>query len=426
MAKSIIKQKIKERNFIAEEAKKELKLTEILKTETPGYIESEKPTHQISQLMIKENVNILTAEKAYNLSLEDGPFFCNYTKDGRHILLRNNCGFLSSFDAKTLDLHFEINISDKINDALFLHNELFIAVAQTSSLFIYDKQGREVHCDRKNRNVNKMDFLPYHFLLVSLSKEGVLRYQDTSIGKIVSEIITKEFDENILVQNPTNAIMYVGNRKGVVSLWSPNCKEYVSKVLCHKNRINSICVDRGGNYLITSGCDGKIKIWDNRNMFNPVNEICSKFNVVESCLSQMNMLAFGYKNKIKILNNIFIKNLEDILYLEHSLSKSSVTSLKFCPYEDILTVGHTNGMTNLVVPGSGDPVFDSYEDMPFSTKKMRQENEVKRLLEKIPYELISMESLIGNLKTDIEKENEGLKEKKYKKKKGALSRFYDE
>ncbi|TBU03060.1 BING4CT domain-containing protein, partial [Hamiltosporidium magnivora] len=202
--------------------------------------------------------------------------------------------------------------------------------------------------------------------------------------------------------------------------------EYVSKVLCHKNRINSICVDRGGNHLITSGCDGKIKIWDNRNMFNPVNEICSKFNVVESCLSQMNMLAFGYKNKIKILNNIFTKNLEDILYLEHSLSKSSVSSLKFCPYEDILTVGHTNGMTNLVVPGSGDPVFDSYEDMPFSTKKMRQENEVKRLLEKIPYELISMESLIGNLKTDIEKENEGLKEKKYKKKKGALSRFYEE
>lgn len=50
-------------------------------------------------------------------------------------------------------------------------------------------------------------------------------------------------------------------------------------------------------------------------------------------------------------------------------SGSQVTGLKFCPYEDVLGVGHSSGYSSLVIPGSGEANFDAYEANPFETKR---------------------------------------------------------
>lgn len=52
----------------------------------------------------------------------------------------------------------------------FLHNETMLAVAQKKYLYIYDQQGVELHCLKQHVEPQRLDFLPYHFLLVSVGR----------------------------------------------------------------------------------------------------------------------------------------------------------------------------------------------------------------------------------------------------------------
>jgi len=71
------------------------------------------------------------------------------------------------------------------------------------------------------------------------------------------------------------------------------------------------------------------------------------------------------------------------LYLTHPIPHRPLTSVRFCPFQDILTIGHNVGLSSILVPGVGEPNFDSMEADPFENKKARREREVKGLLDKV-------------------------------------------
>jgi len=56
--------------------------------------------------------------------------------------------------------------------------------------------------------------MPYHFLLVSLSRLGFIKYHDVSTGNIVSEYRTKLREPSCMKQNPSNGVICLGDSKG--------------------------------------------------------------------------------------------------------------------------------------------------------------------------------------------------------------------
>ena len=88
------------------------------------------------------------------------------------------------------------------------------------------------------------------------------------------------------------------------------------------------------------------------------------------------------------------------LYLTHPIPHRPLTSIRFVPYQDILTVGHSSGISTILVPGSGEPNFDSTEADPFENKKARREKEVKALLDKVSAMFSPIQIILTSLSTD--------------------------
>ncbi|XP_068630146.1 WD repeat-containing protein 46 [Battus philenor] len=381
-----LQKKERKHNYAQEQAAR----AEILLTEDQGLIEVEEgeKTTAISQKIIADNVDIAAATKIFELNLDFGPYRAKYSRNGRHLLLGSKKGHLAAFDWVTKKLHCEINVMESIHDISWLHVETMIAAAQKEWLYIYDNNGTEIHCIKRMDKILRMEFLPYHFLLATVNEYGFMSWLDISIGEIVGHYNNRMGRSIVMTQNPYNATLCLGSSKGVVSLWSPNVREPLAKILCHKTPLTAIAVDNRGMYMATSGVDRSLKIWDIRNLDGPLQHYKLRSAPVDLDFSQKDMLAVGLGDVVEIYNNCCSQTTEKP-YLRHRMAKS-ISNFKFCPYEDVLGVGTNNGFTSIIVPGSGEPNFDALESNPFQTKKQRKEAEVKALLEKIPAELITL------------------------------------
>ncbi|XP_073498078.1 WD repeat-containing protein 46 isoform X3 [Phyllobates terribilis] len=364
---------------------------DLLLPEEAGFLEGDEgeDTSRITQQDIADVVDITSASKHFHLTLNQfGPYRVNYSRNGRHFLLAGQRGHVASMDWHTKKLLCEMNVMETVNDVRWLHSHTMFAVAQKKWLYIYDNLGVELHCIKKFNDVLRMEFLPYHFLLATCSSTGFLQYLDVSVGKEIAATCVKAGRLNVMCQNPHNAVVHLGHHNGTVSLWSPTIKEPLVKMMCHNGAVRALSIDKTGMYMASSGTDRKMTIYDLRT-YRPLQSCLLSLGAGSLCHSQRGLLAAGVGNVVQVYKDTHLSAPRSP-YMCLSV-KAPIHGLQFCPYEDVLGIGHGGGFTSMIVPGAGEANFDGLECNPYETKKQRQEWEVKALLEKIQPELITLD-----------------------------------
>ncbi|KAF3074558.1 putative U3 small nucleolar RNA-associated protein 7 [Trichoderma lentiforme] len=390
---------------------------EILLENTPGFLEAEgelERTYNVKQGDIVANVAVETAQKRFELNLDQlGPYVCDYSRNGRELLIGGRKGHVATMDWREGKLGCEIQLGETVRDVKWLHNNQFFAVAQKKYVYIYDRNGVELHCLRKHSEVTHMEFLPYHFLLATMNTGGVLTYQDTSTGQVVAEIPSRLGPPTAFTHNPYNAIIHAGHQNGTVTLWSPNSAEPVVKLLAHRGPVRSVAVDREGRYMVSAGQDARMAIWDIR-MFKEVNTYSTYTPASSVAISDTGLTAVGWGTSTTIWKGLFNKNAAEQERVRHPYMKwgregKAVERVRWCPFEDVLGISHDKGFSSIIVPGAGEANFDAFEANPFETAKQRQETEVKGLLNKLSPEMIALDpNFIGNidLRSDAQRKAE--------------------
>lgn len=383
-----------------EAAQKSVESMDVLLPEEAGYLESTDPminTYKFSQREIRQNVDKNTSAKIFDLSLSNfGSYRVNYTRNGKYMLLGAEKGHVAMINAQTLKAEMEIHLREKVQDIHFLNNESLFATAQQKYVYIYDNRGAEVHCLKKHINPQRLSYLPYHYLIASVGKTGYLKYQDVSSGQLIAEHRTRLGSCSVLAQNPYNGVLCCGHANGSLTMWTPNMNEYVVKMLCHDAPIQAASVDISGKYLVTSGLDGTVKVFDIRT-FKKLHSYFTNRPACDLDISQRELLAVGFGSYVQIWKDAFVTKASSP-YMRHKIAGSQIKSIRFRPYEDVLGIGHSKGFSSIVIPGSGEANFDTFEANPYETGKTRRENNVHKLLDKLPASTIALNpDVIGNI-----------------------------
>ncbi|KAL0959154.1 hypothetical protein HGRIS_014440 [Hohenbuehelia grisea] len=308
----------------------------------------------------------------------------------RHLAIAGRTGHVATFDWQTGQLHSELQLQETCRDITFLHDQSHYAVAQKKFVYIYDRDGVELHCLKSHIEPTRLEFLPYHWLLASVGNAGYLKYQDTSTGQLLVEHRTKLGACSTMTQNVHNAVIHLGHQNGCVTLWTPNLPHPAVQLLAHMGPVSSVAIDpsTGGRYMATAGQDSTVKVWDCRNWKGAIREWNARGGPAELEWSARGALAVASGGTVNIYTKPSIHNplparTQPPLYLTHPITHRPLTSVRFAPFQDVLTIGHNAGLSSILVPGSGEPNFDSAEADPFENKKSRREREVRGLLDKV-------------------------------------------
>ncbi|KAI0249265.1 BING4CT-domain-containing protein [Lactifluus subvellereus] len=392
----------------SERSKALLKDAELLLPNEAGKMEVEGDmdrTWRISQDEIVSSVSVEAARGRKEFALDGGPYRAKYTRNGRHMAVVGQKGHVATFDWRTGTMHSELQLRETCRDITFLQDHSHYAVAQKKYVFIYDRDGVELHRLKSHIEPTRLEFLPFHWLLATVGNTGYLKYQDTSTGQLVAEHRTKLGACVTMTQNVHNAVIYLGHQNGTVTLWTPNLPQPAVRLLAHLGPVCSVAVDpsTGGRYMATTGVDGMVKLWDCRSWKEALRSWNSRGGNATLAWSQRGCLAVASGGAVNVYSRPSIHAPHPVpspppLYLTHPQPAKPHASVAFCPFEDVLAIGHADGVSCILVPGTGEPNFDSSEADPFEGRKARREREVKSLLDKIQPDMIALDpEFLGGL-----------------------------
>ncbi|KAI5353707.1 hypothetical protein L3X38_006601 [Prunus dulcis] len=306
-------------------------------------------------------------------------------------------------------------VRETVCDVVFLHKtvcESFFAAAQKNYPYIYNRDGTELHCLKEHGAVLRLQFLKTHFLLASINNFGQLHYQDVTMGEMVGSYRTGLGRADVMQVNPYNGVVALGHSLGTVSMWKPTSSAPLLKRLCHRAPLSAMAFHPNGHLMATAGKENKIKLWDLRKLEDEALQTLPGQPKTLDFSQKVLLACLGCGSSVQILRDLHgTQNYKT--YMNHRMVKGYQIEKKlFRPYEDVLGIGHSLGWSGILIPGCGEPNFDSWVANPFETSKHRREREVHSLLDKLPPETIMLDpTKIGTVKPQRKKEKPTKQEK---------------
>lgn len=358
-------------------------------------LEDREVADRVTQRDIHEGVTMQSQQKHFELNLVPlGPYKIDFSRNGTHLLLGGLRGHVANLSWKSFALQGETQLKDKVNDLCFLIDHSMYAVAQKKYVYMYTKEAAELHILSKMPHMDRLAFLPKHLLLAASSSTfSTLQYTDISTGQEISmkpPAVMKN-PTSCLATNHANGVLASCDMRGVVKFWSPSVVDPLIQLKAHKGSIGDICFHPNGRFFITLGGDHKMSVWDMRTL-RPLEEyaITYTFNTLD--ISSSGMVALGGGTNIQIWRGLFSASKPSAPYMKFGLGYGNIAErVRFCPFEDVLGVGHSKGFSSLLIPGSGEANPDFYYANPHETERHRKERVVSTLLDKLPPDMISMD-----------------------------------
>jgi U3 small nucleolar RNA-associated protein 7 len=412
----------------------------LLRTEQPGLLVPENPLEKTSKLrqhVLLDQVDSATkARGCFQLDLAGSnlqPYrLAKYSRSGKTILVASQKGHVALATWRSATLHAELHLNETIRDGVMLHNDNYFALAQKKYVYIYDASGTQLHALRKHRHPGCIAFLPYHFLLASaatdIADEPRLAYTDTSTGQLVADLAIGARALNLgsvadVAVNFASGVLNMAHSNGVVSQWSPVQSTPLARMFTHPGGVRHVACTTDGLYLVTTGGDSAIRTWDVRT-YKQVDAWLLPASASSLAISQRGLVAAGFGSTVHVWSGVSASGSDKreasrhVLrgaasgahferpsprnpYMVQQYPKRPITGLDFCPFEDILGVSHVDGMASMVVPGAGEPSFETSAPNPYSTSKQRREAEIGSLLDKLRPETIALDvNFIGGVDPD--------------------------
>ena len=385
----------------------------ILQTDTPGLLQPEtelEQTYQVRQSHLTPHLDLSTNAKAsFHLDLSESglsPYIKSvYSRSSRSLLTASRKGHVSLLNWRQTKLQCELYLNETIRDATFLHNDSLFALAQRHNVYIYDSTGLQLHSLQTHTEPGYLTFLPHHLLLASASApvapHNRLVYTDVSTGDIAAELHCQRQLGNTqaIATNPSNGVISLAHATGSVTMWSPIASKPLATIFSHRGGVKAISFAPHGRWYATAGADGLVKLWDTR-IFRELAQFRIPTVPVSLAVSQRELVALAFGATVQVWqppNGISerSKNLPVLVekpYMMETFSGKRVTGLDFCPFEDILSVCHEQGMQSMIIPGAGEATFDTNAPHPYENRKHNRSAEVRTLLDKLPPESIGLDS----------------------------------
>ena len=301
-------------------------------------------------------------------------------------------GHLAVVEWGKVHLTCELQVKESVRDVCFLHQRAVLRRRPAQArLHLRQARGRAPPPGRARRAARPA--VPAAPLFAGVG-ERRRRWARSSTkmcprGRSPRSTSTRLGRRVVLTHNPHNAVLVAGHSNGTVTMWSPNQSTALVRMLVHRGPVRAAACDASGRFLVTAGADRRVKVWDVRT-YAPLHTYLADTAPTSVDISQRGLLAVAMGAKVQVWPRGALEEKAGAPQLSHLLPTGSAKSARFCPYEDVLACGTAGGFSTMLVPGSGEPNFDSWVVNPLASLRERRAQEVAQLLDKLQPDSIAL------------------------------------